>query len=201
MPIRLLLFSDIHCDRGACERLVAAADDVDVVIGAGDFCNMRRDLETPIGLLRQIEKPTILVPGNAESYEELRDACQVWPLAYVLHGSQTTIGGLAFYGIGGGIPVTPFGSWSYDFTEEQASELLVECPTNCVLVTHSPPKGVLDASTTGENLGSESVRAAVIEKHPQLVVCGHIHGCSGRADRLGASTVVNAGPRGMSWEL
>lgn len=201
MPIRLLLFSDIHCDRSACEQLVAAAEDVDFVIGAGDFCTMRRNLETPIGILRQIEKPTVLVPGNAESYEELRDACQVWPAARVLHGSQTTIDGLEFFGIGGGIPVTPFGNWSYDLTEEQAATLLVECPPNCVLVTHSPPKGILDTSTTGENLGSESIRAAVMEKRPRLVVCGHIHGCSGRADELGDVSVVNAGPRGMLWEL
>ena len=137
MPIRLLLFSDVHCDRGACERLVAAAEDVDVVIGAGDFCTMRRNLNTPIGLLRQIEKPTVLVPGNAESYEELRNACQVWPSARVLHGTQTTVGELVFHGIGGGIPVTPFGSWSYDFTEEQATDLLFECPPECVLVTVS----------------------------------------------------------------
>jgi Icc-related predicted phosphoesterase len=77
----------------------------------------------------------------------------------------------------------------------------LECPPECVLVTHSPPNGALDTSTTGENLGSESIRAAVIEKRPRLVVCGHIHGCSGRADRLGDSAVVNAGPRGMVWEL
>ncbi len=199
--MQLLLFSDVHGDRGACQRLVAAADKVDVVVGAGDFGTMRRNLETPIGLLRQIEKPTVLVPGNAESYEELRDACQDWPSACVLHGGQTTIDGLVFYGVGGGIPVTPFGSWSYDFTEDQAAELLAECPANCVLVTHSPPNGVLDTSTTGENLGSESIRAAVLEKLPQLTVCGHIHGCAGRSARLGRSPVVNAGPRGMLWEL
>ena len=199
--MRLLLFSDIHCDRGACDRLVTAAKDVDVVIGAGDFCTMRRELDAPIGILRQIDKPTVLVPGNAESFDELRDACQDWPAARVLHGSQTSIDSLVFYGIGGGIPVTPFGSWSYDFTEEQATGLLAACPSECVLVSHSPPKGILDASTTGENLGSESVRAAVVEKRPQLVVCGHIHGCSGRSDRLGDCTVINAGPRGMCWEL
>ena len=64
------------------------------------------------------------------------------------------------FGIGGGIPITPFGAWSYDFTEEQAQELLQNCPARCVLVSHSPPKGAVDQAG-GQSLGSVSVRDAV----------------------------------------
>jgi Icc-related predicted phosphoesterase len=66
-----------------------------------------------------------------------------------------------------------------------------------VLVSHSPPKGVLDLSSDGRNLGSKAVKQTVEKKKPGLVVCGHIHGSSGQTDRLEETTVINAGPRGI----
>ena len=42
----------------------------------------------------------------------------------MLHGSAVTIEGVTFFGLGGGVPVAPFGVWSYTFTEEQAADLL-----------------------------------------------------------------------------
>ena len=199
--MKLLLFSDIHSDTRACEKLVEMAEDVDVVICAGDIGNIRRGLDQPIRVLSQISKPSLLVPGNSESYEELAEACGNWPQAIVLHGSGLTLLGQPFYGIGGGIPITPFGSWSYDFTEDQATNLLASCPPNAVLISHSPPKGAVDISSRGVSLGSTAVRDMILEKTPKLVVCGHIHDSSGRHEMIGATPVVNAGPRGVFWEL
>src|SRR5437867_3967508 len=141
--MKLLLFSDLHNDVAAARRLVTLAARADVLIGAGDFCNVRRGLRTCLDVLRVIDKPAVLVAGNNESTEELAGACRDWPQAQVLHGSGTTIAGIDFFGIGGGVPITPFGSWSYDFTEEEAAALLKNCPLGGVLVSHSPPKGAV----------------------------------------------------------
>lgn len=199
--MKLLLFSDLHADAAAARRLVTRAQAVDVVIGAGDFGNVRRRLQGCIDILRAIDRPVILVAGNNESTEELAEACRGWPHAHVLHGSAATVFGVTFFGIGGAIPVTPFGSWSYDFTEEEAGALLAGCPAGCVLVSHSPPKGVVDLSSADRSLGSMAVREAVVQKRPLLVVCGHIHACAGQQARLEATPVVNAGPAGCEWEL
>jgi Icc-related predicted phosphoesterase len=201
MRMKLLLFSDLHNDPDAARRVVDRARQVDVLVGAGDFCNARRNLKRCIDALRGVDKPAVLVAGNNETTEELLAASRAWSSARVLHGSGVTIGGVAFYGIGGGVPVTPFGSWSYDFTEEQAEELLQGCPPGCVLVSHSPPKGAVDVSSRGQSLGSTAVRSAVERLRPVLVVCGHIHACSGEQAMIGGSPVVNAGPVGVEWEL
>jgi Icc-related predicted phosphoesterase len=201
MPHRLLLFSDVHGDRSACRQIVDRAPDVDVVIGAGDFCNMRRGLQPIIDLLSDIETPTVLVPGNAESDDELRDACADWPAAHVLHGDSVGIDGVPFFGIGGGIPITPFGAWSWDFSEDEAEALLADCPTGAVLVSHSPPKNAVDQDSQGQHLGSTAVRRAIEKKRPPLVVCGHIHGSWGQSAEMGPTTVVNAGPDGVAWTL
>lgn len=199
--MKLLLFSDLHCDAGKAKQLVELSRDVDMVVGAGDFGNLRRGLDRSIDVLQSIDKPAVLVPGNSESDAELRDACRQWPSAHVLHGSGVTIEGVGFFGIGGGIPVTPFGSWSFDFTEEQAAKLLIDCPQECVLVTHSPPKGAVDVSSRGVSLGSVTVRHVIQSHSPRLVVCGHIHESSGKHEFIGSTPVVNAGPDGIHWSL
>ena len=199
--MKLLLFSDVHANEARCRALVAQAETADIVIGAGDFGNLRRQVESTIAILSAIKKPTVLVPGNAESYEELNAACKNWPEATVLHGSGTTINGIEFFGIGGGIPVTPFGSWSYDFTEVEARELLAGCPETAVLVTHSPPKGAVDVASSGQSFGSVAIRETILTKNPQLVVCGHIHESAGQQAAIGESVVINAGPAGILWDF
>ncbi len=109
--------------------------------------------------------------------------------------------GETFYGLGGGVPTTPFGSWSWDFSEDEAGELLAAMPEGCVLVSHSPPLGALDRDSSGRRRGSVAVREAIEAKSPRLVVCGHIHACGGEWDAIGQSLIVNAGPAGVAWDL
>jgi Icc-related predicted phosphoesterase len=125
----------------------------------------------------------------------------VWPSADVLHGSGVKINGVDFWGVGGAIPVTPFGSWSYDFTEDEGRRLFADCPLGAVMVSHSPPKGIVDVSSAGKNLGSVAVREAIDRCLPVLVVCDHIHDSGGQSETIGNTTVVNAGPKGIIWEL
>jgi uncharacterized protein len=199
--VKLFLFSDLHNDLVAAQRLVVLAAKADVVVGAGDFCSVHRNLAACLAVLRAISRPVVIVAGNNETTDELTAACRGWPAAHVLHGSGVTINGIEFYGLGGGVPVTPFGMWSYDFTEEQAAKLLASCPKRAVLVSHSPPQGAVDVASGGQSLGSTAVRAAIERIQPRLVVCGHIHASAGQHALIGASPVVNAGPAEIEWDL
>ena len=198
--MKFLLFSDLHCDVLAAERLVERAKGVDVVIGAGDFGMFRKETDLVIQILRDIDLPAVLVPGNHESADELREACRGWSQAHVLQGESWQFGNVDFFGIGGATPPTPFGEWSYDFTEEQAGEMLAACPVGAVLISHSPPKGAVDVSSEGKSLGSTAVRDAILHSQPAFVVCGHIHGSAGRTGMIGDSPVINAGPGGVEWK-
>lgn len=199
--MRLLLFSDVHRNQEAARNLVKMAGEADVAVGAGDFATMREGIHDVIDILAEIERPTILVPGNSESYEELAAACSDWPTAHVLQGSGRRIEGVDFWGVGGAIPVTPFGSWSYDFSEDDGRRMLARCPPEAVIVSHSPPRGAVDRSSRGQNLGSAALLEAIAERQPRLVVCGHIHESAGRAETVAGTTVINAGPQGMYWDL
>ena len=199
--MKLLLFSDLHRDTAAATRMVELSRHADAVIGAGDFANARTGVSTCIEILKVIEIPAVLVPGNNESYDELVAACAKWPSARALHGTGVEIGGVPFFGIGGGIPITPFGSWSYDFSEIEAERLLRDCPAGAVLVSHSPPKGAVDVTGSGQSLGSTAVRDSVVRLKPRMVVCGHIHASAGRRAQIGKTIVVNAGPGGLLFDL
>ena len=199
--MKILCFSDLHCDVDAAKRLVNAAEEVDVIVGAGDFASRHQGLADTLDILASIDKPAVLVPGNGETFEELREAAATWTSAKVLHGTGCEIDDTPFWGVGGGIPVTPFGSWSYDFDEEQATELLAGCQPAGVLVVHSPPLDTVDHDTSGKIRGSRSIRHAVESFQPSLVVCGHIHSDWGKQVRLGNSQILNAGPQGVIMEI
>jgi uncharacterized protein len=195
--VRLLAFSDLHRDLRQADRLVGRARDVDVVLAAGDFASVHRGLDELIDVLAAIETPTVLVPGNNETDAALRAACEAWSAAHVLHGECTEIQGVSFFGLGGGVPVTPWG-WSFDLTEEEAAERLAACPRGGVLVVHSPPKGHVDGS---RQLGGQAVLEAIEDKQPRLVVCGHIHEAAGERATVGESPVLNVGPSGTVLDL
>ena len=199
--MKVLCFSDLHCDRDSARSLVDQSSEADLVIGAGDFANQHRGLAHTLDILCEITKPAVLVPGNSETYEELLAAATQWQSATVLHGSVMTVEvdskRMPIFGLGGGIPVTPFGAWSYDFDEDTASDLLSECPSGGLLVVHSPPINTVDHDSSGRIRGSQSIRDCVQRCHPKLVVCGHIHSDWGKRARIGESLVINAGPSGV----
>jgi uncharacterized protein len=198
--VKLLAFSDLHRDLGQAARLVEMSADADVVIGAGDFASAHEGLEETIGALAQVETPTILVPGNNETLEALRGAAAGWAAATVLHGEGLTVDGVEFFGLGAGIPPTPW-DWSFDLTDEEAGAMLAPAPDGCVLVLHSPPLGHCDGGDPDTHFGSPALLAAIEEKQPRLVVFGHIHEAWGCEGAVGATPLRNLGPSGTWIEV
>jgi uncharacterized protein len=201
VAVKLLAFSDLHRDLGQAARLVEMSAEVDVVIGAGDFASVHEGLEETIAALAAIEKPAVLVPGNNETAEALRAAAAAaWPAATVLHGEGATIEGAEYFGLGAGVPVTPW-EWSFDLDEEAAAEMLAPCPPGAVLVLHSPPQGHCDSSGSGTHFGSVALLHAIEEKRPRLAVCGHIHESWGCESSVGETPIRNLGPVGQLVEI
>jgi len=198
--VRLLAFSDLHRDLGQGAKLVEMSAEADVVIGAGDFASVHEGLEETIAALAAIETPTVLVPGNNETVDALRAAASGWAAATVLHGEGTTIEGTEFFGLGAGIPVTPW-EWSFDLEDGAAAEMLAPCPEGAVLVLHSPPRGHCDAAADGTSFGSPALLRAIEEKRPRLAVCGHIHESWGCESEIGETPVRNLGPSGTWIEI
>jgi Icc-related predicted phosphoesterase len=198
--VKLLAFSDLHRDLGQAGELVAMAAKADVVVGAGDFASVHEGLEETIDALAPITTPTVLVPGNNETVDALRGAASGWDAATVLHGEGTTIDGVEFFGLGAGIPVTPW-EWSFDLDDEAATAMLAPCPEGAVLVLHSPPKGYCDGGGDGMHFGSSALLAAIEAKRPRVAMFGHIHEAWGCESDVGGTPLRNLGPAGTWLEV
>ena len=198
--MKLLAFSDLHRDLGQAAELVEMSAEADLVIGAGDFASVHEGLEEAIDVLAAITTPTVLVPGNNETDEALRAAAAGWDAATVLHGEGATIAGAEVYGLGAGVPVTPW-EWSFDLDDEAATAMLVPCPEGALLVLHSPPRDHCDEAGDGNHFGSAALLRVIEAKRPCLAVCGHIHESWGCQSRIGETPVRNLGPQGTWIEL
>ncbi len=194
--MKILAFSDLHMAANRAAEITAASAEADLVIGAGDYCNMRQGLDQVMQMLSGITAPMVVVPGNAESADELRQAAN--PNMTVLHGQGAMVQGLQIFGLGYAVPQTPFGGWSCDLSEDQAAALLDPCQQADIMVIHSPPKGLADETSTGLSIGSTAIRAAIERVQPQLMLCGHVHDCWGQSGLIGATAVHNLGPK-VTW--
>lgn len=201
--MKILAFSDLHCDLDRAARLTEMSAEADLVVGAGDFASMHEKLAPTIKALSGIEAPALLVPGNNETLEALRDDATAWPSARVLHGEAAEIEGIRFFGLGAGIPTTPW-DWSFDLSEDEAAERLEKLEEGIdVLILHSPPDHACDSSGKPDapHFGSRAARGAIEAKQPKLVFCGHIHEAWGQRDEIGASRIANLGPGGSFFEV
>lgn len=199
--MRLLLASDIHTDLDACASLVARADSADLAILAGDLATRHEQLAETVIALAEMTAPAILVPGNNETPDALRAACEDhWPSATVLHGTGTILHGQRIFGLGGGIP--PIDQpWSYDLEETKADALLSTCDGCDILITHSPPQGIADRFDDSTSIGSPAILAALDRLRPTLHVFGHVHACWTQSETRGPTTCINAGPTGITFDL
>jgi uncharacterized protein len=193
--VKLLAFSDLHRNLEQAATLVEMSAEADVVIGAGDLASVHEGLGETISALAGIETPTVLVPGNNETVEALREATAEWSAATVLHGESTAIDGTEFFGLGAGIPVTPW-DWSFDLDDGAAAAMFDAYPEGAVLVLHSPPKGHCDGG-----FGSPALLQAIERHQPPLAVCGHIHEFWGCESTIGKTPLRNLGPSGTWIEL
>jgi Icc-related predicted phosphoesterase len=193
--VHLLCFSDLHRDLDQAQRLVELSAQADAVIAAGDFASVHEGLSETVEVLSGIEAPTVVVAGNNETADATRDACAGWRAATVLHGETSEIDGVQFFGLGAGIPVTPW-AWSFDLSDDEAAGMLRACPDGAFLVVHSPPYGHCDVSGSGEHLGSTAILETIELKRPPVAVCGHIHESWGSESKAAGTRILNLGPEG-----
>jgi Icc-related predicted phosphoesterase len=93
-----------------------------------------------------------------------------------------------------GSPYTPiFHNWAFMLSPEGLKAKWKEIPDNTdILITHGPPKDVLDKCITGINAGCEFLREEVLNRvKPKYHIFGHIHETYG-IEKIDDTTFINA---------
>lgn len=201
--MKILLFSDIHGDLRALERIVAQP--ADLYIDVGDLATFSRGLEKCGEVLKPLGEKLWVLPGNHESHDESRALCEKFGFVdfhrqvRMLEGNKgkTCWAGLGYSNI------TPFNTPG-EYTEEEIANALSEFKTAqpLYLVMHCPPlKTKLDEYAPAKHAGSSAIRAWVEKTKPEYLFCGHIHETAGMQDTLGETKCINVGKQGYTIEL
>ena len=197
--MKLLIFSDIHGDKAALERLMEIQ--ADYYIAAGDLANWGRGLDSLGPVLQHRAAKMYVMPGNHESEADVARFCERFGFQN-FHGQVLNIGGYSVAGLGYS-NLTPFNTPG-EYTEAELAAHLAkfEGLNPLVLICHCPPKGTkLDRAGEGQHFGSTSVREFIDRNQPQYFYCGHIHEAAGVQDRIGQTLAWNVGKLGRVLEL
>ena len=197
--LRLLIFSDIHNDWKALERLLAS--DADYYIAAGDQVTWAKGIERCGEILKQRGDKVYVLPGNHESAEQVANMCARYGL-HNFHERHIQIGKWHVAGLGYSNP-TPFNTPG-EYTEPQLADRLQRFAEldPLVLICHAPPFGTaLDQIRSQLHAGSTAVRDFIRQHQPAWFFCGHIHEAEGVQIDIGRTRATNVGKKGYLLEL
>jgi len=188
--MKLIVFSDTHGRHNLLDVYLKDPDfikDVDIIIHAGDATNSKARATNELEMhdflewYSDLDIPTkIFVPGNhdvsIESNMVKKDS--YLDINFLIHQSLS-IDGINFFGS----PYTPtFGEgWAYNRARHKIVDAWDTIPDNTdVLITHGPPKGILDMTHRNGNnfelVGCKSLLNKVFTLDKlQYHIFGHIH--------------------------
>ena len=203
--LKVLAFSDIHGDQKAIEQMVMKAEkeNVDLVIIAGDF-SPRHALDTAppnlVGPFLKLGKRVLVLHGNNETETTLQFLSDRYGVKS-LHGYAVEYKGVGIFGAGSA-SVGPFPTTEKEIFEKlEKGFKYVNKSGKKLMVTHAHPAGSMMEKFTTVFPGSKSVRKAIDQFQPDLVICGHVHEAEGVEEIIGATKVINVAKSGKVFEI
>lgn len=180
--VRVVFMSDTH-DRWPAPGEIPEGD---ILVHAGDHTMMGEDsplIEAGYRLRQLPHKYKVFIAGNHDwmfqtNREYAKQAMGVGERGMIyLENEGIELMGLKFWGS----PQQPeFNNWAFNVKRgpdiRKYWDMIPEGLD--VLITHGPPRGVLDKSgfPPFESCGCDDLAVAVREKYPKVHVFGHIHG-------------------------
>lgn len=192
----------------------------DVLVLAGDICRdytwgnhdidgtlqYHKDLDELDSFFGKLKKQIgykaiIMIAGNHDfCFEKHTDAGDKLTNAFYLEDSSVTIDGIKYYGS----PWTPwFWDWAFNFPNHNENFFRARAharkrweaipdDTN-VLITHGPPEGILDRTSTGLTVGDQYLHERILDLSEKgnlkLHIFGHIHDSYGMEKYYGIQFV------------
>lgn len=198
MP-RALIFSDIHSNATALEKLMQI--EADAYFAAGDLVNWGRGLDKMGEILKRRAEKMYVLPGNHESANQIEHLCERFGFTN-FHEKTMEMGGMHIAGLGYSNP-TPFDTPG-EYSEEEIAERLAKFAglKPLVLICHAPPLNTpLDRIREGSHAGSRAVREFIEKQQPEYFFCGHIHEAEGAVVQMGSTVARNVGKNGYLLDL
>lgn len=189
--MRFVAFSDTH---GFHDEIILPEGDV--LLFAGDICGWSsgtNEIESFGSYLAKQPHPhKIVIAGNHDwAFQRDRDkAVDALGDVHYLQDEEVVIKGIKIYGS----PWQPeFYDWAFNLPRgPELAKVWAKIPIDTqVLLTHGPPRGILDQTTDKRGVGCEDLRERLADlKSLRAHVFGHIHEAYG-CDTTGLTTFYN----------
>jgi Icc-related predicted phosphoesterase len=202
--MRVVVISDTHNQH---RKLLLPEGDM--IIHCGDVCGRGTSTEV-YDFIKWFSslpfKYKIFIAGNHDFYfekkgiSELQEELDENNIIY-LNDSSIEVEGIKFWGS----PVQPwFYNWA--FNRQRGEDIKKHwdlIPDDIdILITHGPPKGILDITQNGDNVGCEDLFQAIERVKPKYNLFGHIHEAYGIYDTIYSDTIfINASVLNENYQL
>lgn len=199
--MKLALFSDTHATEGK-----VVIPDADILIFAGDMthCRTARDVANFNDFLSSLPHRQKIVIGGNHDHRLARDLDKARALlshAIYLQDEAVVVSGITIYG----------SPWQPTFNERACDAFALPRgkalkakwemipPGVDILVTHTPPAGILDQAGPVSH-GCSDLAAAVARIKPRYHIFGHIHDHHGMI-QIGPTRYINCNVQGEDGAL
>jgi predicted phosphohydrolase len=188
--MRFVVLSDTHGHHRSLTLPVG-----DVLIHAGDL-TARGEVEEVVDFLDWLAgldyRYKIIIGGNHDFFLDRQPAAfqnMLPPDITYLNHEGYDIGHLRLWGA----PASPdLPGWAFGKSRDAMQDYWKQLPANIdILITHTPPSGILDRSSSGHSLGCTALLQKIREIVPRYHLFGHIHASYGTL-RTGETTFINA---------
>ena len=192
--------ADIHGNEKPISEMGEILSFADLIILSGDITHFggKKEASEIINKIKSFNPNILAVSGNCDTNEvdtllEKEDI--------QLHGRAIDMDDVTIFGAGGSLPCpspTP-----NVYTEEEFASIFgssiqgMEDSSPKIMVSHNPPINTInDTLSSGDHVGSTTVRRVIEEIQPLVCFTGHIHEAPG-IDEIGITKIVNPGPLGI----
>ncbi len=172
--MRVLVVSDIHSHFANFEEILKSVD-FDVLFISGDLTDFSvKDVFKVDEIISKYASECYAVHGNCD-YETILNL-DLDSITFI-HAKSVKVDELTVHGLGGS-GITPFNTPS-EYPESEIERILANFKLSevNVLLSHCPPKGILDKTRSGVHAGCAAIRKFA-EKF-DVIFCGHIHEAHG----------------------
>lgn len=199
--LKILAAGDMHGDTSLIKKLAEKAkkERVDLVILAGDLTLAESSTDNLIGPFVKAGKKVLLVPGNHETIATTDFLAKMYPDTHNIHGYSFKAGDVGIFGAGGAnIGITAISEKEMFETLKKAHEG-IKYSKRKIMITHMHAKGTSSEISGFE--GSASIRKAIQQFKPDLLIHSHIHETEGIEDKIGNTKIINVGRKGKIIEI
>ncbi|PIN81683.1 hypothetical protein COV11_01410, partial [Candidatus Woesearchaeota archaeon CG10_big_fil_rev_8_21_14_0_10_30_7] len=171
-----------------------------LVIIAGDFTMMDQPPQNLVGPFKAIGKKVLIIHGNHDSETTLDFLSEHYKVGN-LNKYAVTYEGVGFFGAGGAEIGPVLTTELKIFERIKNGHKYVKDAKKKVMVTHVHPRGSLIEKFSNIVPSSNSVRKALDEFKPDILICGHVHEAQGIEEKIGNTRVINVSRIGKVFDI